>query len=137
MFDFCYLLQDESKAHLTQFSSSDIKCYFSASHVGQVSAKASYRLTGLNLRIVSYCEADGVKTLPLLSKVFERLVHQQVVSFIDSRDLLKDNISGFRKDHSTTTVLIRIRDDIIKAMKRGELGYTHDLRRLLKSICHH
>ena len=62
-----------------------------------------------------------ISILPGLSKVFERLVHQQVVSFIDSHDLLKDNISGFRKGHSTTTVLLRIRDDIIKAMKRGEV----------------
>ena len=59
--------------------------------------------------------------MPVLSQVFERLVHQQVVSFIDAHDLFKDNISGFRKGHSTTTVLLRIRDDIIKAMKRGEV----------------
>ena len=62
-----------------------------------------------------------ISILPVLSKVFERLVHQQVVSFIDSHDLFKDNIWGFRKGHSTTTVLLRIRDDIIKAMKRGEV----------------
>ena len=43
------------------------------------------------------------------------------MSFIDSHDLFKDNISGFRKGHSTTTVLLRIRDGIIKAMKRGEV----------------
>ena len=34
---------------------------------------------------------------------------------------LKQTISGFRKGHSTTTVLLRIRDDIIRAMKKGEL----------------
>ena len=43
------------------------------------------------------------------------------MSFIDSHDLFKDNVSGFRKGHSTTTVLLRIRDDIIKAMKRAEV----------------
>ena len=59
--------------------------------------------------------------MPVLSQVFERLVHQQVVSFIDSHDLFKDNISSFRKSHSTTTVLLRIRDGIIKAMKRVEV----------------
>ena len=46
------------------------------------------------------------------------------MSFIDSHDLFKDNISGFRKGHSTTTVLLRIRDGIIKAMKRGEVTLT-------------
>ena len=63
-----------------------------------------------------------ISILPVLSKVFERLVHQQVVSCIDSHDLLKDNISGFRKGNSTTTVLLRIREEIVKAMKRGEAG---------------
>ena len=62
-----------------------------------------------------------ISILPVLSKVFERLVHQQVLPFIDSHNLLKDNISGFRKGHSTTSVLLRIKDDIIKAMKRGEI----------------
>ena len=74
-----------------------------------------------NESIASESDMRPIFILPVLSKVFERLVHQQVVSFIDSHDLLKDNISGFRKDHSTTTVLLTIRDDIIKAMKRGEV----------------
>ena len=30
-------------------------------------------------------------------------------------------MSGFRRSHSTTTILLKIRDDILKAMKRGEL----------------
>ena len=30
-------------------------------------------------------------------------------------------ISGYRKGHSTTSILMRFRDDIIQAMKKGEL----------------
>ena len=30
-------------------------------------------------------------------------------------------MSGFRKSHSTTTILLKLRDDIIKAMNRGEI----------------
>jgi hypothetical protein len=56
-----------------------------------------------------------------ISKVFERLTHYQLVEHIDSQKLLKENISGFRKGHSTTTVLIDIRDDVLRAMKRGEV----------------
>ena len=62
-----------------------------------------------------------ISILPVLSKVFERLVHHQVIKYIDSRILFKDNISGFRKGHSTTTVLLGIKDDIVRAMKRGEV----------------
>ena len=74
-----------------------------------------------NESIASEADMRPISILPVLSKVFERLVHQQVLSFIDSHNLLKDNISGFRKGQSTTTVLLRIKDDIIKAMKRGEI----------------
>ena len=74
-----------------------------------------------NDSIASESDMRPISILPVLSKVFERLVHQQVFSFIDSHNLLKDNISGFRKGHSTTTVLLRIKDDIIKAMKREEI----------------
>ena len=74
-----------------------------------------------NESITTESDMRPISILPVLSKVFERLVHQQVVSFIDSQDLFKGNMSGFRKGHSTTTVLLRIRDDIIKAMKRGEV----------------
>ena len=44
-----------------------------------------------------------------------------MVEYIDSQALLKENISGFRKGHSTTTVLLNIRDDVLRAMKRGEV----------------
>ena len=62
-----------------------------------------------------------VSILPALSKVFERLVLKQVIAYIDELCLLAPNISGFRKGHSTTTVLLGIRDDLIRAMKRGEV----------------
>lgn len=62
-----------------------------------------------------------ISILPVLSKVYVRLVHRQVIEYIEYRTLFKDNIFGFRKGHSTTTVLLAIRDDIIRAMKRGEV----------------
>lgn len=66
-------------------------------------------------------DMQPISILPVLSKVFERLVYHQVIDYIDSRTLLKENISGFRKGHSTTTVLLGIRDDITHAMKQGEI----------------
>ena len=53
-------------------------------------------------------------------KIYERLVHNQVVEFLENHHLLEDNISGFRKGHSTTSVLLSIRDDILKAMNWSE-----------------
>ena len=61
-----------------------------------------------------------ISILPVLSKVSEKLVAQQIVDYIELNQSLKQTISGFSKGHSTTTVLLRIRDDIIRAMKKGK-----------------
>ena len=46
----------------------------------------------------------------------------QILVFIEKQALLASSISGYRRGHSTTTVLIGIRyNDIIRAMKKGEV----------------
>ena len=45
----------------------------------------------------------------------------QLLEYIDQKQMLQDTTSGYRKGHSTTSVLLCIRDDIIRAMKNGEL----------------
>ena len=69
------------------------------------------------------CEADyrPVSILPALSKVFERLVLNQMIAYIEERALLGATMSGSRKGHSTTTVLLGIRDALIRASKKGEV----------------
>ena len=62
-----------------------------------------------------------IAILPVLSKVYERLVLSQLLEYVELERLFQDTTSGYRKGHSTTTVLLRIRDDIIQAMKKGEL----------------
>ena len=65
-----------------------------------------------------------VSILPVLSKVFEKLVANQMVTFAENETILRDIISSFRKGHSTTTVLMGIRDDLIRAMKKKEVTLT-------------
>ena len=62
-----------------------------------------------------------VSVLPILSKVYERLVLSQLVEHIESSTLYKKTMSGFRKGHSTAVVLLKLKDDILKAMKKGEI----------------
>ncbi|PFX20980.1 putative RNA-directed DNA polymerase from transposon BS [Stylophora pistillata] len=62
-----------------------------------------------------------VSILPVLCKVFEKLVASQMTDFCTRESLLKDTISSFRKGHSTSTVLLGIRDDLFSAMKRKEV----------------
>ena len=63
-----------------------------------------------------------IAILPVLSKVYERFVLSQITKYIDKHSILHENIYGYRKGHLTTTILLRFRDDIIQAMKRGEIS---------------
>lgn len=57
------------------------------------------------------------------SKVIEKLVGRQIVDYIKFNQSLKQTIAEFSKGQSTTTVLQRIRDNIIRAMKKSELTF--------------
>ena len=67
------------------------------------------------------CDADHcpVSILPTLSKVFEHLVLHQLTEYINEEALLGPTISGFRKRHSTTSVLLGIRDALIRVSSGG------------------
>ena len=62
-----------------------------------------------------------ISILPILSKVFEKLIMKQIVTFLENEELLAKNQSGFRKGHCTISTCIKIKNDILKAMKRGEV----------------
>ena len=44
-----------------------------------------------------------------------------MTGFIELALTLKDNLSGFRKGHFTCTVLMGIRDDLLRAMKKCDV----------------
>ena len=59
----------------------------------------------------------------------------QMVHFLETNKILDEEIVGYRKGHSTMTALLKIRDDIIRAMKKGRID-THGNGRLFKGIRH-
>ena len=62
---------------------------------------------------VSNDQLRSITVLPVLSKVFEKLVAIQMTNYADHAHLLHDRISAFRKGHSTMTALLRVRDEIM------------------------
>ena len=59
--------------------------------------------------------------MPILSKVFEHVILQQQTEIIEGEKIQNQQQSGFRKDHSITTILLKLNEDIVKAMKKGEV----------------
>lgn len=62
-----------------------------------------------------------ISILPCLSKVFEILAKEQVVSFLDVNCLVDRYQSGFRKGHSTGTALLHVSDEIRRAFQKKHL----------------
>lgn len=56
-----------------------------------------------------------ISILPTISKILEKSVHKQLSSFISSNGILPATQSGFRPSHSTTSALLHITDEILKA----------------------
>ena len=88
-------------------------------------------------QIKSEKDLRPISILPVLSKVYERLIFRQLSDFIEKNNVLNSNISAFWKGQSTTTVLQAIRDDIVKAMKRLEVTMMilADFSKAFDTIC--
>ena len=62
-----------------------------------------------------------ISILPILSKVYEKLVLQQMTEFIKKQLIYHKHQSGYRKNHSTTTLLMKLYDDIKTSMNKSEI----------------
>ena len=82
-------------------------------------------------------ELQPILILLVLSKVFEKAVGIQMMSFAESASILHEGLLSFRKGHSTTTALLGMRDDIWKTMDKGEvtLMVMADLSKAFDTIC--
>lgn len=63
-----------------------------------------------------------IAVLPALSKILEKVVLNQVLTFIDKTDIYSSSIHGFRRNHSTVTALLSVKDTIVRAMAQGEIA---------------
>ena len=79
-----------------------------------------------------------VSILPIVSKVFEREVFNQVYRYISENSLLSKFQSGFCPKHSTLFALLQMCDDWLQNMVNGNLNCVVllDVRRAVDSINH-
>ena len=76
--------------------------------------------------------------LPLISKVIEKVIHDQTSTFLNSKNLLYTYQSGFRKKHSTDFCLSYLNDKILKGFDRGMMTgmILIDLQKAFDTIDH-
>ncbi|XP_060530471.1 uncharacterized protein LOC132704477 [Cylas formicarius] len=63
----------------------------------------------------------SISILPVLSKVLERIMNDQMVNFLNSNHILPEKQSGFRPNHSCECAMLDITDDIFRATDDGKI----------------
>jgi retron-type reverse transcriptase len=79
-----------------------------------------------------------ISVLSAISKVFERIVFDQLYTYFNENNLLHKNQSGFRKCHSTMTALIDATIEWLTNMDQGKLNAVVyiDLAKAFDTISH-
>ena len=79
-----------------------------------------------------------ITKVPVVCKLVEKLVHDQVSSYMKEQHIFSDDQHGFRAKHSTCTALLTVSDQILKGMDRSEVSLVTliDLSRCFDVIDH-
>ena len=79
-----------------------------------------------------------ISLLPLISKIIERIIHDQTQVFLDENKILFTYQSGFRKQYSTDTCLSYLTDRVRNGFEKGSLTgmILIDLQKAFDTIDH-
>ncbi|MCP4485226.1 MAG: reverse transcriptase family protein, partial [Flavobacteriaceae bacterium] len=79
-----------------------------------------------------------ISVLPVISRLFEKLIFDQLYQYLNEKDLISHNQSGFRRLHSTLTCLLKNTDDWYSGMDLGQLvGLVFiDLKKAFDTVDH-
>lgn len=56
-----------------------------------------------------------ISILPTISKMLEKIIYEQLSAFLNNNNILPPTQSGFRANHSTTTALLHVTDELFRA----------------------
>ena len=79
-----------------------------------------------------------ISLLPILSKILEKIVSTQLMSFLEKHNLLANSQHGFRSNLSTETALMKINEHIYNNMDAQKISLLLllDLSKAFDSVCH-
>ena len=79
-----------------------------------------------------------ISILPIPMKIFEKIVHDQVSTFIKENSFLNDRQSGFRKLFSTTTAVLDVSENILEQLDKNNFvgAVLIDLKKAFDTVDH-
>lgn len=73
-------------------------------------------------KVLSFDDLRPISILPVMSKILEKIMYEQITEHLELYDILPPCQSGFRRNYSCTTALLRVLDDIIGARDNNYLS---------------
>lgn len=69
-----------------------------------------------NSNPLSTSDFRPISILPTVSKILEKIVHEQLAAYLEHNNILPVTQSGFRTGHSTTTALLHVSDELYRTV---------------------
>ena len=79
-----------------------------------------------------------MSVIPVVAKVFERIVYDQLYDYLTKNDLISSHQSGFRSLHSTVTALLEATDNWAYNIDHGNVNAVVflDLKKAFDTVDH-
>ena len=79
-----------------------------------------------------------ISILPVLSKIYEKVIYAQTYEYLESNEIMCHNQYGFRKNHSCQHAILKLTHDILDSLnkKNYTIATLIDLSKAFDTISH-